>query len=1115
MVLDRIGALLPGIPALGLAICVGASLMGYSSPTYGSESSEEASTAATTGSTASEEIAEVVKGNFELDDGVYRGTGVGYSGDVIADVTIADKTITAVDIVEESDTDEFFNLAKAGVIPEIIEQQSYEVDAVTGATYSSRGIKNAVRNAITGEVDTSERGDGLSDGDSSTGSGSSGAGNVGSVSEGVFEDGTYTGSAYGYSGTTKVRVTVQDHKITSIDILSYGDTTEYFNKAKAVISKMISGNTTNVDAVSGATYSSNGIINAVRNALGLSSGSSKSKSSGGNSGTGSSASTESPSISTVTEPSTYKDGTYAGEAEGDEGGFEGGLTKVSVTISGGKITAIDLVYNEDTAEYFDMAKSLVDTIISKQSTNVDAVSGATYSSRGIINAVRNALSKATATSESTNTGTSENSGTGSSENSGTNSTSSGTNTNSGSGSTSSSGGDTAEPSTELTGTYKDGTYTGSASCTDSEDELFDYTINTTITIENDKITSCTAEAVGIDSDSETYFEYATEGRTRRGVTYPSVTANIVSKQSTSVDVVSGATYSSNAIMQGAAAALAQAKQASGSTEVDRSALAEAISSAEAYAEKEETYTASTWEIYSYALEAAKIVYEASDVTQSDIDAQTTSLTNAIAGLEELADKTLLEAAISEAEEKIETLTESDYTQDSWQNLQTALEDAKSVGNDADASQNASDDAIEALSSALEGLVKADSQNQSSSTYTDGTYTGSATCTDGDGGDFNYMITTTITISGDKITNCTATAVGIDSDSERYFDWAVNGRTRSGKTYPSVTASIVSKQSTSVDAVSGATYSSNAIMSGAAEALAKAKGTSSGTSGSSRAATVNKSALARAISTAEVLEERVLGKGGSNYTPSSWEAFVEELAASKAVFASKSAAQSEIDAQTSALNNAMSALEELANKTLLEAAIREATEKMESLNESDYTRKSWENLQTAMEKAKSADEDENTTQTEANSVVDELSNALSSLVRAGEQDDDSGNQQGDGGDDQKGDGQEDQKVYTYWASTECTDGEDGDFDYFIKTTITIQGGKIIKVEAESEDIDEDSERYLGFAVNGRTRSGTTYASICDQIVEKQSTEDIDVVSGATYSSEAIIEGAKEALKLAGK
>lgn len=86
----------------------------------------------------------------------------------------------------------------------------------------------------------------------------------------------------------------------------------------------------------------------------------------------------------------YKDGTYTGTANG----FKPGLT-VEVTISGGKITKIDIVDHNETPSYARMPMQLIpNEIINSQSTNVDTVSGATRTSVGIINAVADALKQA-------------------------------------------------------------------------------------------------------------------------------------------------------------------------------------------------------------------------------------------------------------------------------------------------------------------------------------------------------------------------------------------------------------------------------------------------------------------------------------------------------------------------------------------------------------------------------------------------------------------------------------------------------------------------------------------------------------------------------------------------
>ena len=86
----------------------------------------------------------------------------------------------------------------------------------------------------------------------------------------------------------------------------------------------------------------------------------------------------------------YKDGECFGKASSYNGNVE-----VKVTISGGKITAIDIVKTKDDEEYFfDAQKKVIPEILEKQSTDVDAVAGATTSSEGICHAVQKALEEA-------------------------------------------------------------------------------------------------------------------------------------------------------------------------------------------------------------------------------------------------------------------------------------------------------------------------------------------------------------------------------------------------------------------------------------------------------------------------------------------------------------------------------------------------------------------------------------------------------------------------------------------------------------------------------------------------------------------------------------------------
>ena len=82
-----------------------------------------------------------------------------------------------------------------------------------------------------------------------------------------YRDGTYSGSGDGYVGRTTVSVTIQGDRITSIVVTSYEDDEDFFADAKGVIGSMLSSQSADVSAVSGATGSSYGIMRAVKAAL--------------------------------------------------------------------------------------------------------------------------------------------------------------------------------------------------------------------------------------------------------------------------------------------------------------------------------------------------------------------------------------------------------------------------------------------------------------------------------------------------------------------------------------------------------------------------------------------------------------------------------------------------------------------------------------------------------------------------------------------------------------------------------------------------------------------------------------------------------------------------------
>lgn len=213
-----------------------------------------------------------------------------------------------------------------------------------------------------------------------------------------WKDGTYTGSARGYGGTITAQVIIKNGKIASIDLVSHaGETPSYFAKAKAVVNRILKKQTPNVDTVSGATYSSNGIREAVKAALKKAAG-------------GSDDSSDKEEKSAAKKPTASKkqtvaklpdgkpaDGTYQASATCQQGKRFRYQVTVTAKFKGGKLTKVTLSTTDNGAnkEYINQAwKSLKSQILANQDGSIDVVSGATYTSNAIQEAYSEAYKKA-------------------------------------------------------------------------------------------------------------------------------------------------------------------------------------------------------------------------------------------------------------------------------------------------------------------------------------------------------------------------------------------------------------------------------------------------------------------------------------------------------------------------------------------------------------------------------------------------------------------------------------------------------------------------------------------------------------------------------------------------
>lgn len=569
----------PFAPVLSVAVvasCVAGSLGGYQPPVYAAQEQTDFVKEETT---KSEEQAQVAKGSFDLTDGVYKGTGTGYAGGITVAVQIKDKQIVAIDILSSSDDAAFFKRAQA-VIDKIIKGQTLDVDTVSGATYSSRGIISAVKNALTGEKDSGTTGQSQSGSGAAAGSSTS----VAAVEDpSAYKDGTYYGTGTGFGGTLKVKVEISGGKITSIQIMENQDGSEYISKASALINTIIQNQSTNVDTVSGATYSSVGIIQAVRNALSQAAVSTSGTTTSGEAGNAGNSGNQNQDTSAATGNFPYKEGIYYGTAEGYSGDVS-----VAVVIQEKSIKAILITETSDDEAFFQRAMGVVKNVLKTQSTEVDTVSGATYSSKGILGAIQNALKQAekvtngeTIEEKADTTQLEEAIKTAEAlvqeeyteaswsvlavrlqdakemlETAGQTSVKQETvdkaveNLNLAVAQLEKKKSDQEE---EVKTKYIDGTYEVSVPCKPDEDEDFtEYQLSMKVTIRNDKIVSITDVSGDGDAANDSYIKKAANGTSsKKGVVSQIITKGMPEE----IDTVSRATCSSNAIIDGCKKAL--------------------------------------------------------------------------------------------------------------------------------------------------------------------------------------------------------------------------------------------------------------------------------------------------------------------------------------------------------------------------------------------------------------------------------------------------------------------------------------------------------------------------------------------------------------------------------
>ncbi len=277
--------------------------------------------------------------NYE--DGVYTGTGSGYSDVIEVEVSVDEGLITSIEVLSHSDSPNIAEPAFEDLSESILEKQSADVDVVSGATGSSEGYLEAVEEAIDKAILVEEKPEQI---------------------ETVYHEGTYTGIGDGYSDEIKIELVIQGENLESIEVIEHSDSPDIAEPAfEDLTESIIEAQSTEVDVVSGATGSSEGFLEAVDRAL--------------------------EKALQLEERPNYEDGVYTGTGSGYSDVIE-----VEVSVDEGLITSIEVLGHNDSPDIAKPAfEDLTDAVIETQSTDVDAISGATGSSEGFLSAIDEAL----------------------------------------------------------------------------------------------------------------------------------------------------------------------------------------------------------------------------------------------------------------------------------------------------------------------------------------------------------------------------------------------------------------------------------------------------------------------------------------------------------------------------------------------------------------------------------------------------------------------------------------------------------------------------------------------------------------------------------------------------
>lgn len=176
-----------------------------------------------------------------LPDGDYFAEADSFGGLLQVRVVVADGAIETIQVLDHYDTPGIAEPAFTELIDWVIDAQALDVDLYSGATFSSQGLIDAVEAALRSQprLDLS-----------------------------AIPDGTYRGSGDSFGGTLELEVTLAGGAIEAVAVLEHSDTPDVAAPAfETLEQRVVEAQNIYVDAVSGATFSSQGWLAALEDAL--------------------------------------------------------------------------------------------------------------------------------------------------------------------------------------------------------------------------------------------------------------------------------------------------------------------------------------------------------------------------------------------------------------------------------------------------------------------------------------------------------------------------------------------------------------------------------------------------------------------------------------------------------------------------------------------------------------------------------------------------------------------------------------------------------------------------------------------------------------------------------